>query len=76
VTRKDAAENNPKTWNAFLQSRNDDTFRVPGGGESYEDLWDRAVGCIERMAAEAAAADDVDGAGGRIAVVTHGGRER
>ena len=82
MTRKEAAEKDPMAWNAFMNSRNNDAFKVPGGGESYEDMWDRAVGYMERMAAsvasESSKAIDVDEGGddGRIVVVTHGGRAR
>ena len=48
---KDAKGEDAKIWKAFQQSCNDD-WRVPGGGESYNDVWDRSVGCLERLARE------------------------
>ena len=74
VTRHDAAAKEPQAWHAFLRGRHDDAFRVPGGGESYDDVWDRAVGFVERMAQEATDRTSTGADGGeRIALVTHGG---
>ena len=55
LKRADAKASDPVAWRAF-RSR-DDSQRIPGEkGESYDNLWDRAVGLVEARAAAAAAA--------------------
>ena len=55
LKRADAKASDPVAWRAF-RSR-DDSQRIPGEkGESYDNLWDRAVGFVEARAAAAAAA--------------------
>ena len=55
LKRADAKASDPVAWRAF-RSR-DDSQRIPGEkGESYDNLWDRAVGWSARAAAAAAAA--------------------
>ncbi len=90
LKRADAKTSDPVAWRAF-RSR-DDSQRIPGEkGESYDNLWDRAVGFVEARAAAAAAAAaaavpadasrlaaaDAEGrARAPIALVTHGGVAR
>ena len=54
VPRRDVREDptHARAWRAFRSG--DDAARVPGGGESFDDLWDRTVGFVERLAIEAA----------------------
>jgi probable phosphoglycerate mutase len=77
IRRADAPARDPKAWKALRGG--DDATRVPGGGESYDDVWDRVVPWFEdearaRARARAAAAGEGGGrGGGRGVVVTHGG---
>ena len=66
VSRRDADALMPEIWRTFRRGSDDD-YAVPGGGESYNDHWDRAVGWMEHAAAK------VYPHGARVAVVTHGG---
>ena len=77
IRRADAPARDPKAWKALRGG--DDATRVPGGGESYDDVWDRVVPWFEdearaRARARAAAAGEGGGRGGGSGVVvTHGG---
>ena len=55
VSRADAPATHRDAFRAF-RSR-DDAARVPGGGESFDELWDRAVGFLERVAASEPASE-------------------
>ena len=66
LKRADAKASDPVAWRAF-RSR-DDSQSVPGEkGESYDNLWDRAVGFVEARAAAAAAAAAVPADASRLA---------
>lgn len=71
VPRRDVREDptHARAWRAFQSG--DDAARVPGGGESFDDLWDRTVGFVERLAIEAAETRHDDPP--RLPIVTHGG---
>ena len=56
VSRADAPATHRDAFRAF-RSR-DDAARVPGGGESFDELWDRAVGFLERVAASEPASEN------------------
>eukprot|EP00873_Tetraselmis_striata_P041364 jgi/Tetstr1/461628/TSEL_006728.t1 len=63
LTKGEAHLMEPAAWSALLNGS--DADRVPGGGESVEDLASRAQGAIDDIARKHP--------GGRVIVVTHGG---
>eukprot|EP00873_Tetraselmis_striata_P037119 jgi/Tetstr1/457383/TSEL_043985.t1 len=63
LTKGEAHIMEPAAWSALLNGS--DADRVPGGGESVEDLASRAQGAIDDIARKHP--------GGRVIVVTHGG---
>lgn len=48
----EARAKDPKAWNAFRSK--DDRVKIPNDGESYDDVWDRAVGFVEELAGKRA----------------------
>ena len=52
VPRRDVREDrtHARAWRAFRSG--DDAASIPGGGESFDHLWDRTVGFVQHLAAE------------------------
>ena len=71
VPRRDVREDptHARAWRAFRSG--DDAASIPGGGESFDHLWDRTVGFVEHLAAETAETRHDDPP--RVPIVTHGG---
>ncbi|XP_068636969.1 phosphoglycerate mutase-like protein 4 [Aristolochia californica] len=63
---REASKLNPKAYQAFVSPKTDQ--EVPGGGESLDQLYDRATSGLEEIAA--------NHKGEQIVVVTHGGTLR
>ncbi|CAF1878961.1 BnaC02g02760D [Brassica napus] len=60
---KEGAEKEPEAYSAFFSSQND--LEIPGGGESFDQLCERSMNALERIAKKHK--------GERVIVVTHGG---
>ena len=52
LLRSEAREKDPTAWRAFRSK--DDSMKIPNGGESFDDLWDRTVGFVEATAVKRA----------------------
>ncbi|WOK92204.1 phosphoglycerate mutase-like protein 4 [Canna indica] len=63
LTLRDAAKLKPAAYKIFVSSKSDG--EIPGGGESLNQLKERSVSCLERIAKKHK--------GERVIVVTHGG---
>ncbi|XP_010490915.1 PREDICTED: metal-independent phosphoserine phosphatase-like [Camelina sativa] len=59
----EGAEKEPEAYSAFFSSQND--LEIPGGGESFDQLCDRSMNALEKIAKKHK--------GKRVIVVTHGG---
>lgn len=63
LTLRDAAKLKPQAYQLFLSPKSD--LEIPGGGESLDQLHERCVSSLERIAKKHK--------GERVVVVTHGG---
>ncbi|KAJ8471334.1 hypothetical protein OPV22_025677 [Ensete ventricosum] len=63
LTLRDAAKLRPEAYKIFLSGKRDG--EIPGGGESFDQLNERCVPCLEKIASKHQ--------GERVIVLTHGG---
>ncbi|XP_049384097.1 phosphoglycerate mutase-like protein 4 isoform X1 [Solanum stenotomum] len=66
ISLREAAKSQPLAYKAFLSDRNDQV--IPGGGESLDQLYQRCISCLQRIAK--------NHQGKRVVVVSHGGAIR